>query len=243
MTVCPGFHLDNALQRAATATDILHDDDEAASASTEFWDEILDLDVPPQPPAAFTPALSNPTSDLPPDVSPTSSASSTPFPTSFVSAALSSVISIVSFSKKPPQISDPASPAASTSLPPPPPPPPPPVPRNQRTARRRRHVRNMTYEKQEAAMSDPVTRGPLSFPQRLVEKYGKINIADTLRMKWFSVPSLAHAVGAWVGLRKFKASTVEGWTAENLTKNCGFTLIEWDGTYVYFDVSVSSFLL
>lgn len=81
-------------------------------------------------------------------------------------------------------------------------------------------------------MSHPLTRGPLTFSARLVEKYGTVNVADTLRMSWFSVPRLAHAIGAWIGLSKFKASSVSGWTAEQLMVDCGFTLIKWDGTYV-----------
>lgn len=78
-------------------------------------------------------------------------------------------------------------------------------------------------------MSNPLTRGPLTFPERLVEKYSKINIADTLRMKWFSASGLAHALGAWIGVRRFKSSDVDGWTAEKLVQECGFTLIQWDG--------------
>lgn len=141
--------------------------------------------------------------------------------------ATSSYTRSISFSRRADKPPDPSGPSVATD----------PMPfasapasgRNQRKARKRQHQRHAAYVKQEEAQSHPLTRQSLRFPQRLVDKYGKINIAQTLRMKWFSVTHLAHATGAWVGLRMFKASQVSGWTAEKLTQECGFTLVEWDG--------------
>lgn len=51
-------------------------------------------------------------------------------------------------------------------------------------------------------------------------------------MEWLSVPKLAHAAGAFIGLRVFDGVKYGGWTAEELVNNRGFTLVKWDGMYV-----------
>lgn len=50
-------------------------------------------------------------------------------------------------------------------------------------------------------------------------------------MEWLSVPKLAHAAGAFIGLRLFDGVQSGGWTAEELVNSRGFTLVKWDGMY------------
>lgn len=80
---------------------------------------------------------------------------------------------------------------------------------------------------EEARQSHPATREALSFPERLVKKYGSIK--EAVKMAWFSVPNLAHAAGAFIGLRIFEAAKDAGWTVDELLATQGFTLVKWDG--------------
>lgn len=99
--------------------------------------------------------------------------------------------------------------------------------RNKRVTNRRRRQREDERSVEEEQQSHPSTREPLSFPQRLINKYGAIK--ETVKVSWFSVPEFAHAVGAFIGLRVFEAAKGAGWTAEELLKTQGFTLVKWDG--------------
>lgn len=104
--------------------------------------------------------------------------------------------------------------------------------RNKRTTNRRRRRRENVSAEHEDRQLDPDTREPLSFPARLVEKYGTVDVKDTVKMNWFSVPDLAHAVGAFIGTRVLKIVKRAGWSVDSLLGTRGFTLVEWDGRYV-----------
>ncbi|EIM80062.1 uncharacterized protein STEHIDRAFT_162949 [Stereum hirsutum FP-91666 SS1] len=93
--------------------------------------------------------------------------------------------------------------------------------RNKRVTNRRRRQREDERSVEEEHQGHPATREPLSFPQRLIKKYGAVK--ETVKVSWFSVPEFAHAVGAFIGLRVFEAAKGAGWTAEELLKTQGFT--------------------
>lgn len=198
----------------------MRDDDDG-----ETMDGLLDLDgfsadsasfaqLPHPPPPSLSPSSPSPPSLSPPSPSllPNEAPSTTSSARSIIHkiyTLVSSCKSVVSFSRRIP-VEPSTSPNAQAS------PRPEPSssalrnPRNQRVARKRRHIRDTAYREHEEAMSHPLTRGPLTFSAHLVEKYGTVNVADTLRMNWFSVPRIAHAIGAWIRLPKFKASKVAG---------------------------------
>lgn len=114
------------------------------------------------------------------------------------------------------------------------PPRPPKVGRNKRRISRRKRKRDGVWIVKEKAQRHPATREPLAFPERLVEKYGTVKVKDTVKMNWFSVTGLLHAVGAFIGLRVLDMARVAGWTADQLMESQGFVLVKWDGRYVVF---------
>lgn len=234
ISICAGFNLEHSMRRAAREADLAEDND----------DNTIPLDLSrPGPESPTVPDMSPlpTTSQILSSVthiidmrrgsvnSNTSEGSSASSSSPSTSSQASPGLSAPSSSSLSPESS---SQPSSSSKRPSSPQPPSRTGKNKRTTNRRKRRRQEAWTTEHEPQDHPATREPLSFPGRLVKKFGTIDVKNLVTMKWFSVARLAHAAGAFIGLLSTDTTQVDGWTADDLQTERGFVLIKWDGLYV-----------
>lgn len=250
ISVCSGFDLKSSMQRADREAELVKDDDEAeAPPETHQGDPSMVSDPPPDmsppPTTAYVlnavryiismcrsadpafdsdPSTAASSLDTLPALQPVCSAetpsepSATGPPTPHASNIETSDLPATVTTGRSGLESDSATTRNAPAL-----------AKNKRRIQRRKRKRDGVWVIKEKTQRHPSTREALAFPERLVEKYGTVEVKNTVKMNWFSVTSLLHAVGAFIGLKVLNVVKVAGWTAEQLLESEGFVLVQWDG--------------